>query len=99
MSHPDNSTPTSPHTGNPAASVTLPDRPADYQVSLDVWGTFDPGEPMVRTTKDGDGYPGSPPSIDIEAVASDGYEVTSPDVREAIIEDILGQLADREAAE
>lgn len=36
-------------------------------VEVTVYGTVDPGEPMVRYYADGSGYPGSPPTFDYES--------------------------------
>jgi len=53
---------------------------------------YDRGEDMVMYYPDGSGYPGSPPSAEIQAVYAgdvDIYEILSADILERIEEELI----------
>jgi hypothetical protein len=64
-----------------------------YGISMGVDYYYDKGEEMVMYYPDGSGYPGSPPSVEIEGVYVDGetdiYELLSDSVIDRIEEIIL----------
>ena len=61
-------------------------------INLNVEYYYDPGERMVMYYPDGSGHPGSPPSVEIQAVYAgdvDIYELLAEDLLEYIEEQLI----------